>query len=78
MSRVAIACAFALAAMPCSAQEADTSRPVTGTSVGDAKPFLFDGLMKRDLIRHGTQADHRRRNSGVVVVEPETRQPARP
>jgi hypothetical protein len=78
MSRVVIACAFALAATPCSAQEASSDRPVPGTSVTDGRPFLFDGRMKADGIRHGTQADHRRRNSGVVVVEPETRQPARP
>jgi hypothetical protein len=74
MSRMAIACAFALAALPCSAQEASSARPAA-TSVTDGRPFLFDGLMKRDGVRQGTQADHRRRrNSGAMVVDPEARQ----
>jgi hypothetical protein len=81
MSRVAIACAFTLAAVPVSAQDAsaEKSRAGFGTSVTDGRPFLFDGLLKRDLApgRDGSQVDHRRRNSGAMVVEPEGKRPTR-
>ena len=79
MSRLAIGCAVALAATPVGAQDASSekSRPVIGTSVTEGRPFLFDGLLKRDLTREGAQVDHRRLNSGAVVVEPEGRRPTR-
>jgi hypothetical protein len=35
------------------------------------QPFLFDGRMKGDGERRGTQADKRRANTGAIVVQPD-------
>ena len=89
MSRLAIVLALALAATAAHAQGAP-SRPSHAPAANGAnaaqpasrldhtQPFLFDGRMKGDGERRGPQADHRRANTGAIVVQPDAGQPARP
>jgi hypothetical protein len=79
MSRLALAFLLALAATAANAQDTEPGQSHTPAVAGanGTRPFLFDGRMQGDGVRHGALADDHHPNAGAIVVPPKASQPGR-
>jgi hypothetical protein len=79
MSRLAIAFVLALAATGANAQDTKSEQPQTPAvaSANGTRPFLFDGRMPGDGVRHGGLTDDHHPNAGAIVMPPKASQPGR-
>ena len=79
MLRLAISFVLALAVTAANAQDIKPEQSQT-PAVADAngtRPFLFDGRMPGDGVRHAAPAGDPRPNGGAIVMPPKASQPGR-
>jgi hypothetical protein len=79
MSRLAIAFVLALAATAANAQDTKSEQSQTPAvaNANGTRPFLFDGRMPGDGVRHGVLTDDHHPNAGAIVMPPKAGEPVR-